>query len=283
MTFLRKAAVAVPILGAGAAAFAFASYRNAMKEAERGWEAVAAGAEPSHELFDPASIQDLPEIARRYFNHAIAAGTPLRSVIELRMQGTFLLGDKDGQQVFDMKARQILRPPSDFVWIPQMKSGLMRISGSDALVDGAGWSRFWLLGLVPVANVRGGSDVARSAAFRSAIESIWVPPSLLPANKVIWEQTGKNTARVRLQRVDPEIVLDLTLAADGGVRKIVGQRWSNANPKGVFKLQPFGGSVAAERSFGGYTIPSSLEVGNHFGTEDYLPFFRAEIVSAAFH
>ncbi|HEX8481417.1 MAG TPA: DUF6544 family protein, partial [Allosphingosinicella sp.] len=119
--------------------------------------------------------------------------------------------------------------------------------------------------------------------FRSAIESIWVPPSLLPANKVIWEQTGKNTARVRLQRVDPEIVLDLTLAADGGVRKIVGQRWSNANPKGVFKLQPFGGSVAAERSFGGYTIPSSLEVGNHFGTEDYLPFFRAEIVSAAFH
>jgi hypothetical protein len=283
MSLLRKVAVAVPILGAGAATIAFASYRSAMKEAERGWDKVAAGAQSSDMRFDPASIRDLPEIAQRYFNHAIAAGTPLKSVIELRMQGTFLLGEKDSQQVYDMKARQILRPPSNFVWIPQMKSGLMHISGSDALVNGEGWSRFWLLGLVPVANVRGGADVARSASFRSAMESIWVPPSLLPANKVIWEQTGPDTARVRLQRVDPEIVLDITLAADGSVRKIVGLRWSNANPEGIFRLQPFGGSVSAERSFGGYTIPSSLEVGNHFGTDDYLPFFRAEVVSAAFH
>ena len=34
---------------------------------------------------------------------------------------------------------------------------------------------------------------------------------------------------MRLQRVDPEIVLDLTLAADGSVREITGQRWSNAD------------------------------------------------------
>ncbi|HEX8480979.1 MAG TPA: DUF6544 family protein [Allosphingosinicella sp.] len=283
MSLPRKVAVAVPILGAGVAAFAFASYRGAMEEAERGWDKVAAGAKSSDELFDPASVEDLPEIARRYFNHAIAAGAPLASVVELRMQGTFLVGEKGSQQVYDMKARQILRPPTSFVWIPQMKSGLMRISGSDALVDGVGWSRFWLLGLVPVANVRGGTDLARSAAFRSAMESIWVPSSLLPANGVVWEQTGPDGARVRLQRLDPEIVLDLTLASDGAVRKIVGQRWSNANPEGVFKLQPFGGSVTAERRFGGYTIPSGVEVGNHFGTDDYLPFFRAEIVSATFH
>jgi hypothetical protein len=284
MPLLRKVAVALPVLGAGwAAALAFASYRSAMNEAERAWDKVAAGAQPTDELFDPASVRSLPEIAQRYFHHAIAAGTPLKSVIELRMEGSFVLGAKDSQKIYAMKARQILRPPSEFVWIPQMKSGLMRISGSDALVEGVGWSRFWLLGLVPVANVRGGSDVARSASFRSAMESIWVPPSLLPMNKVIWEQTGPDSARVRLRRVEPEIVLDLTLDADGAIREIVGQRWSNENPGAVFRLQPFGGSVTAERRFGGYTIPSSLEVGNHFGTGDYLPFFRAEIVGAAFH
>lgn len=163
-----------------------------------------------------------------------------------------------------------------------MKKGPMRISGSDALVDGKAWSRFWLLGMIPVASVQGTSDVARSAAFRSAMESIWVPPSLLPRNEVLWEQTGPNTARVRLQRFDPEIVLELSLGADGAVREMVGQRWSNANVEGIFKLQPFGGSVSAERSFQGYTIPSRLEVGNHYGTSTYLPFFQAEIVSAAF-
>jgi uncharacterized protein DUF6544 len=283
MAALRTIAVGVPVLGAVAAAIAFGAYRGAMRQAERAWSSVAAGAQPSDDVFDPASVRDLPEIAQRYFNHAIAPGTPLKSVIELRMQGTFVLGDKDSQQIYSMTARQILRPPSDFVWIPQMKKGPMRISGSDALVDGKAWSRFWLLGMIPVANVQGTSDVARSAAFRSAMESIWVPPSLLPRNKVLWEQTGPNTARVRLQRIDPEIVLELSLGADGSVREIVGQRWSNANPEGIFKLQPFGGSVTAERTFGGYTIPSSLEVGNHYGTEDYLPFFRAEIVNASFH
>jgi hypothetical protein len=282
MTIIKTIAVALPVLGAGAGALAFASYRGAMKEAERAWDTVAAGAQRSDQVFDPASIRHLPEIAQRYFNHAIAAGTPFKSVIALRMKGSFVLGNKDSPQVYAMTARQILRPPLNFVWIPQMKSGPMRISGSDALVDGRAWSRFWLLGLVPVANAKGTPDLARSAAFRSAMESVWVPPSLLPTNGVLWEQTGPNTARVRLQRVEPEIVLELTLAADGAVREIVGQRWSNGNPEGVFKLQPFGGRVSAERSFGGYTIPSSLEVGNHFGTADYHPFFRAEIVSASF-
>jgi hypothetical protein len=278
----KAIAVSVPVLGAGAAVLAFVAYERAMKEAERAWDKVAAGVHSSNELFDPALVRDLPEIARRYFNHAIAPGTPLKSLIELRMEGTFLLGDKDAQQTYAMKARQILRPPSNFVWIPQMKSGVMRISGSDALIEGEAWSRFWLFGLIPVANARSSTDVARSASFRSAMESIWVPPSLLPANGVTWEQTGPNTGQVRLRRVAPEIVLDLTLGNDGSVQKVACQRWSNANSAGIFQLQPFGGRVSAERSFGGYTIPSELEVGNHFGTRAYLPFFRARITNAAF-
>jgi hypothetical protein len=43
-------------------------------------------------------VQDLPEIARRYFNHAIAAGAPLKNVIKFEMEGTFVPGDKDNQQ-----------------------------------------------------------------------------------------------------------------------------------------------------------------------------------------
>ncbi len=283
MANLRTIGIAVPLLSALTAAIAFAVYRRAMKQAEHAWNSVAAKAQPSSDAFDPATVQHLPEIARRYFCHAIADGTPLRSLIELRMQGTLILGDKDSQQIYAMAARQILRPPSDFVWLPKMKKGLMRISGFDALVSGHAWSRFWLLGLVPVANVQRTSDVARSASFRSAIESIWVPASLLPSNQVLWEQTGLNTAQVRLRRFDPEIVLCLTLGANGLVREIVGQRWSNANSDGTFKLQPFGGNITAERTFEGYTIPSRLEVGNHFGTSAFLPFFQAEIVSAAFH
>lgn len=57
-------------------------------------------------------------------------------------------------------------------------------------------------------------------------------------------------------------------------------RWSDANPEKRFRLQPFGGTADAEATFGGFTIPSRLNVGNHNGTDDYLPFFQAKVVSA---
>jgi hypothetical protein len=78
-------------------------------------------------------------------------------------------------------------------------------------------------------------------------------------------------------------VLELTLAPNGAVREVVGQRWSNANPEHVFRLQPFGGTMEADAVFDGYTIPSRVRVGNHFKTEDYLPFFQAEVTRARFH
>lgn len=77
-------------------------------------------------------------------------------------------------------------------------------------------------------------------------------------------------------------MLDLKLNEAGAVTEVVGQRWSNANADGDFRLQPFGGTVEGEATFDGYTIPAILKVGNHFGTEEYLPFFQAEIVSARY-
>jgi hypothetical protein len=158
----------------------------------------------------------------------------------------------------------------------------LRISGSDALVAGSAWTRFWLFGLIPVANARSSPDLLRSATFRSAMEAIWVPASLLPQNGIVWEQAGPDKARVRVQRVSPEIVLEMTLAPNGAVREIAGQRWSNANPDRAFRLQPFGGTIEASRAFEGYTIPSKVRVGNHHGTNHYLPFFQAEISSARY-
>lgn len=116
----------------------------------------------------------------------------------------------------------------------------------------------------------------------SASSFRWVPSSLLPEQGVRWEQIDPNTAKVVFQRIDPEIAVELTLGADGAVQEIIGERWSNANPEKVFKLQPFGGTVGAKRSFSGYTIPSRLAVGNHFKTDLYLAFFQAEVTSAIF-
>jgi hypothetical protein len=282
MTLLKGLAISVPVALLAAAGAGFLHHRSGAADADKAWRDIAAREPPASARFDPAMVADQPEIARRYFAHAIAPGTLLASIVELQMRGTFLLGEKASHQTFAMTARQILRPPSEFVWIPRLNSGLMTITGSDALVAEDAWTRFWLMSVVPVANVGTSVDVLRSAAFRSASEGLWVPSSLLPRNGVVWEQTGPDSARLTFTRVKPAITLQLTLDKEGAVREVTGLRWSNANPEKRFRLQPFGGTIEAEARFGGFTIPARLSVGNHFGTDDYLPFFQAEITSASY-
>jgi hypothetical protein len=254
-----------------------------MAETEHASRRLLDSARAPARRLDIADLTDLPEIAQRYFRHAIAPGTPIYSGVELEMEGTFLLGDKSKFQAYQMSARQVLRPPEQFVWVPRLRSSGLTIAGSDALVGGEAWTRFFLIGLIPVANVRSSPDLVRSAQFRGAIEgSLWLPSTMLPENGARWEQVGPNAARVTLGSFSPEIVLHITLSENGAVREVVGQRWSNANPERRFRLQPFGGTMTAEATFQGLTIPTGISVGNHYGTEAYLPFFQARITHARF-
>jgi hypothetical protein len=127
-------------------AFAYWTYRQANSTAEAAMASVLGRAKSSPERFDRAMLNGMPEIAQRYFRHAIAPGTMLHTTAQLEMEGSFLLGSKESHQTFAMTARQILAPPHEFVWMARMQSGLMLISGSDALVDGVGWTRFGIAG-----------------------------------------------------------------------------------------------------------------------------------------
>lgn len=262
----------------------YISCRAASSEELRAYNRVLGRPLPPQRRFDPDQVRSLPEIAQRYFRHAIAAGTPLYAVAEVRMNGTFLLGDKAKFQTYQMTARQVLRPSDQFVWIPKLRSGPLTITGSDALVAGRAWTRFWMLSLVPVANDRSSPDLVRSAQFRAAVEgALWLPPSLLPENGVEWAQAGANTAVVTLRKFNPEpIVLTLTLDRSGAVREVVGQRWSNANTEKRFRHQPFGGTILREGTNQGLTIPTQIAVGNLYGTPDYLPFFQATLTSVKY-
>lgn len=254
-----------------------------MTEADTLYCRLGSQASGPSELFDPEQTAVLPEIAQRYFSHAIAPGTALFSVAELEMEGTFLLGEKERFQTYVMTARQVLRPPDQFVWMPRLRWGPLIITGSDGLASGDAWTRFWLFGAVPVAQECSSPDLVRSAQFRAAVEgALWLPTSLLPARGVHWEQIGVNDAKVTFCRVHPVVSLHMKLDAAGAVREVTGQRWSNANRHKQFQVQPFGGTIAAERTFQGLTIPTETSVGNHYGTEEYLPFFQAKIVHARF-
>jgi hypothetical protein len=60
------------------------------------------------------------------------------------------------------------------------------------------------------------------------------------------------------------------------------QRWSNANPSKRYQLQPFGGTLSDFREVEGQRLPFRVEAGNHWGTDDYFAFFKAEVMSIHF-
>lgn len=229
--------------------------------------------------FSAEMVASLPEPVRRYFLYAISPGTPLTDVAKITMTGRFGMGTKDEPNYLHFAATQVLAMPTGFVWKMQARRGLMRLSGSDS----QRWTRFWLLGLLPIARMGGDPNHTRSAFGRYVAEALfWTPVAVLPGPDVCWQSLGADSARVTVTHKGLSQSVDLTVAANGQPTEVQFERWSNANPAKQYQLQPFGGYLSEFRSFGGFRLPAHVEAGNHFGTDRYFPFFIANVSAVEF-
>ena len=249
------------------------------RAARNAWNRLISEAGPAGSSFDPSIVEALPEAARRYLRYAITPGTPLVTVIELEMNGQLGLGTKNRPAYRPMIADQVLTPPKGLVW--KVRTGL--ISGSDAVTPETSWTRFWLFNLIPVVRVSGNPDHHRSAFGRIVSEgAFWVPASLLPSRNVVWEDVDADTARAVVTYGGYSQSIELKVEGNGQPSRVLIQRWSNENTDKVFREQPFGGYLSDFREIGGYRLPMHVEGGNLIGTEDYFPFFKADVQQIRF-
>lgn len=213
-------------------------------------------------------MSGLPEPARRYLLHAIAPGTPLAGSVQLGTVFTMKL-KREAAWPTELVGRETLAPPHGFVWTARARRSPVGFRVRDHYADGQGGVKVTLFGIVPIVNATG-PDVTRSACHRLAIESIWLPSSLLPREGIRWDAVDQTHARVAMT-IDGEAV-PLTLGVDpsGGLREVTMLRHGDV---GVPAWQPisYGTRVEAEASFGGYTIPTRLRGGWWYGTERYAP------------
>lgn len=262
------------------AAIALSIWRQADHRADRAEMDRLLATQPSNpSQFTADRVADLPEPARRYFTFAIMEGTPLYTVAQIEMQGQFSLGSKDAPNYMNMEASQVLAAPIGFVWKMSSGSGLMAMSGS----DGGHWTRFWLAGLAPVARFGGDLDHTRSAFGRYVAEAaFWTPAALLPGPHVTWKAVDENTAQYTMTHEGIVQSVDVTVDAEGRPIVVQFQRWSDANPEGVHRLQSFGGFLSNFQEVHGFRVPMHVEAGNFFGTNAYFPFFIVDVSEVGF-
>lgn len=233
--------------------------------------------------FDPSMVDRLPDPAQRYFRFTIAPGAPLYTVAEIDMTGLLGLGSRTEPGYKPMTATQILAVPFGFVWRVRTGGPISRISGTDAAGRNDSWSRFWLLGVIPVGRAGHTQDHARSCFGRAVAEAaFWTPAALLPGRHARWEAVNERTARAIVIYNGMEQAVDITVAENGQPLSVRMMRWTNANPEKSFRLQPFGGTLSAFHAFSGFQLPTRVDGGNFFGTDDYFPFFRAEVADIRF-
>ncbi len=233
----------------------------------------------SPRVFDPAMVADLPDPARRYFEYTILRGTPLFTVADIEMTGQFSLGTKEAPNYMAMTARQVLAAPNGFVWKMSGGKGVMRMSGSDS----ASWTRFWIAGLAPVARFGETSDHTSSAFGRYIAEAVfWTPAALLPRQNIVWQAVNKNTSKVTIHHNGITQDVYISVTPEGQPTEVSFPRWSDANPEGIYRLQPFGGYLSEFRNIAGFRLPTHVEAGNFFGTEDYFPFYLVDVTNLQF-
>ncbi|WP_310482332.1 DUF6920 family protein [Chamaesiphon sp. VAR_48_metabat_403] len=234
-------------------------------------------ATPTELVFSPDKLAHLPELAKRYLEHAIAPGTKIASAVRLKMHGEIKL-----KNWIPFTAEQVICWEHGLIWsATAWMNGFLPIVGSDCIIDGIGGMQWKLLGLFPVMTASG-TDLTRSAIGRLQTESVWLP-SVFYGDDVSWTSTELSDLDSNLHSSfvvqGDRAELDFTMDRSGRLKTTKLPRWGN--PEGAeFHYVDFGGILEQEGTFGGYTIPTRLRVGWYFGSnrfESEGEFFRATL------
>jgi hypothetical protein len=229
--------------------------------------------------FDPATLDGLPEPARRLLEAAIPAGAPLSMLARLEMEGEIKLGGR----WFPFTAAEVLRAGTGVVWAPVVGGRLLRFTGADVFGPGDARMEFRLHGRIPIVR-ESGPDVARSAIGRVAGEAaVWLPQALTPQAGARWEPIDDSSSAVVLVVDGREVRVEVGVDRENRIRSVGLQRWKGDAEPPV--EAPFGGSVDRWTTDpNGVRIAAVGTVGWDWGTPGQAEgeFFRYRITSVEF-
>lgn len=234
------------------------------------WEKLVPPDDPDHAT--PAAT-DLPDAARRWLRSSIDPNTPHWTTLQLVMRGELKYLDWR-----EFIARQIVNVDHGFIWAALASRGVP-MQAVDQYTDGEGRFRFRVAGVVPI-RWQDPDQLARSAAARFALESLYVP-------------TGFDRWTFAAGAHDHEFVVtvpvgehnfDITVTTDAddhlASARMLRFGWPDERGPGV--EAPFGVRVNTWSRWNGVLIPHDFSAFWWYDSAGEKEFYRAKVSLATF-
>lgn len=170
---------------------------------------------------DFRELEGLPDPVQHFFRTVLKDGQPLVAGVRVRHRGRFNLGETtDNWKPFASEQQVVTRRPG-FDWNGRvmMMPGLP-VRVHDAYVVGEGILHAAVLGLFPVAHLRGGGQLAAGELMRFLAEAAWYPTALLPSQGVRWAAVDDHSARATLADGAVQVSLQFGFDAQGRIKTV---------------------------------------------------------------
>ncbi|MEZ5339266.1 MAG: DUF6544 family protein [bacterium] len=232
------------------------------------------GSESTNVLFSEDLIAGLPEPVQRYFRHAIRPGTLIHDGAVLQIEGRMKL--RPDAKFGSFLSRERIQAGRGLLWPAAFHLGPLLILGMDSYLQERGLTRWWLLGVIRIANGEG-KVVDESAAGRMAAEMIWLPGMLLPLFGVVWQAMDESEISCKLPIDSCEFTLSFRIDEQGSLRSLRMLRLRMLDD-GTAELQPFGMDSDGDFSSEGCTVPGRCRVAwLPDDTERRFEFWQGEL------
>jgi hypothetical protein len=199
----------------------------------------------------------LPLPIQRHLTYAITAAAPSIRTVRLLHSGTFRTGPEQrwspiaGEQYFSACV-------PGFVWFASMRvAPMVWIQARDRLVNGRGNMLVKLLSALTIADASG-REIDQGAALRWLAESVWFPYAFA-ADTVTWEAIDARSARASLRTAGSPVRAIFEVDRDGRIVQLHAERFRDLGG-GRSVLTPWSGRYSDYAEFGGFRVPSSVEV-----------------------
>ncbi|MDE2094183.1 MAG: hypothetical protein KGI87_10060 [Burkholderiales bacterium] len=281
MLSLKSTAAFAALLALGAVAASAAGHRRWRARTAALHRALAASRTPIRPtVFDPGELDGLPEPVQRYLRATLRAGQPLITGVRLWHRGRFNLS-ATGSTWRPFVSSQVVgtcRP--GFGWDGRIRVAPgLHVFVHDAYVAGEGVLRAAVLGVVPLADQRGGAALAEGELMRYLAEAAWYPTALLPSQGLQWDDVDPDSARATLVDGATRVALVFRFGTDADGNTVISGVSAERRPRtvgGQVVATPWNGRFWAHALHHGMRIPVQGEVAWQLAAGP-LPYWRGTL------